>query len=169
MPPGVQTANHPQFGYASGFDADGGRYIGLVYGQLAPTSFPTDAVLVRKDVAAAQQEQVAVPPVGPGISDAGRRDRSRLHCTRRWPVAPSPAKPTRFYGSVEIDPTRPIKAFDTVINAVVEQLQRTQGSRVKLTLEIEADAPGGFDDVDVSVVRDNAKQQKFRAESTGFD
>jgi hypothetical protein len=40
---------------------------------------------------------------------------------------------------------------------------------VKLTLEIEAEATGGFDDSEVSVVRDNAKQLKFKPESTGFE
>jgi hypothetical protein len=48
-------------------------------------------------------------------------------------------------------------------------LQRTQGAKVKLTLEIEAEALGGFPDGDVSVVRDNAWQLKFKAESTGFE
>jgi hypothetical protein len=46
---------------------------------------------------------------------------------------------------VEIDPTsRPIKAFETILNAVVVELERTDGAEVKLTLEIEAEAPGGF-------------------------
>ena len=39
---------------------------------------------------------------------------------------------------------RPVKAFDAVLNAVVMQLQRTQGAKVKLTLEIEAVADEGL-------------------------
>jgi hypothetical protein len=39
---------------------------------------------------------------------------------------------------------------------------------VKLTLDIEAEAPEGFDENEVSIVRDNAKQLKFKSESTGF-
>jgi hypothetical protein len=49
------------------------------------------------------------------------------------------------------------------------ELQKTQGTKVKLTLEIEAEAPNGFSDGDVGVVRDNAHQLKFKAESTGFE
>jgi hypothetical protein len=64
---------------------------------------------------------------------------------------------------------RPVKSFDAILNAVVMGLQRTQGAKVKLTLEIEAEATGGFDDSEVSVVRDNAKQLKFKPESTGFE
>jgi len=39
---------------------------------------------------------------------------------------------------------------------------------VKLTLEVEADAPSGFEQTDVGVVRDNTKQLKFTPGSTGF-
>jgi hypothetical protein len=42
-------------------------------------------------------------------------------------------------------------------------------STKKLTLEVEAEAPGGFAEGDVSVVRDNVRQLKFKADSTGFD
>ena len=76
--------------------------------------------------------------------------------------------PRRFYGSVEIDMVRPVKSFDAILNAVVMELQRTQGAKVKLTLEIEAEAPAGFPDSEVSVVRDNVKQLKFKPDSTGF-
>ena len=40
---------------------------------------------------------------------------------------------------------------------------------MELTLEIEAEAPAGFAEADIGVVRDNARQLKFRSESTGFD
>jgi hypothetical protein len=63
---------------------------------------------------------------------------------------------------------RPVKSFDAILNAVVMELQRTQGVKVKLTLEIEAEAPSGFPDGEVSVVRDNARQLRFKPESTGF-
>ena len=39
---------------------------------------------------------------------------------------------------------RPVKAFDAILNAVVMELQRTQGAKVKLTLEIEAVADEGI-------------------------
>ena len=78
-------------------------------------------------------------------------------------------KPRRFYGSVEIDMVRPVKSFDAILNAVVMELQRTQGVKVKLTLEIAAEAPGGFAEGEVGVVRDNVRQLKFKAESTGFE
>ncbi|TIM34525.1 MAG: hypothetical protein E5Y61_11670 [Mesorhizobium sp.] len=86
-------------------------------------------------------------------------------------VTPSsaPGKPRRFYGSVELDMVRPVKSFDAMLNAVVMELQPTHGAKLKLTLEIEAEASDGFADGEVSVVRDNARQLKFKSESTGFE
>jgi hypothetical protein len=54
------------------------------------------------------------------------------------------------------------------MSAVVAELQRTADTRIKLTVEIEAVAESGFDEADIGVVRDNARQLKFRPESTGF-
>ena len=61
-----------------------------------------------------------------------------------------------------------MKAFDTILNSVVMELQRSPSAKVRLTLEIEAEAPSGFHDADACVVRDNAKQLKFTPASTGF-
>jgi hypothetical protein len=64
---------------------------------------------------------------------------------------------------------RPVKSFDAILNAVVMELQRTKGAKVRLTLEIEADAEGGFAENDVGIVCDNARQLKFTPGSTGFE
>jgi hypothetical protein len=77
------------------------------------------------------------------------------------PTPPTPIKPRRFYGSVEIDINRPVKAFDTILNSVVMELQRSPSAKVRLTLEIEAEAPSGFHDADACVVHHNTKQLKF--------
>ncbi len=63
---------------------------------------------------------------------------------------------------------RPVKSFDAILNAVVMELQRTQGAKVKLTLEIEAEASEGFAIAEVGVVRDNARQLKFNPEFDGL-
>lgn len=46
--------------------------------------------------------------------------------------------------------------------------QDKAGTKVNLTLEVEAEAAVGFSENDIGVVRDNARQLKFKAESTGF-
>ena len=62
-----------------------------------------------------------------------------------------------------------MKVLEGIINAVVLELQRTPGAKVKLTLDVEAEAPNGFAEGDVGVIRDNARQLKFKPDSTGFD
>jgi hypothetical protein len=49
------------------------------------------------------------------------------------------------------------------------ELLRTESAKVKLKLEIEVEAPAGFSQADIGVVRDNARQLKFKTNSTGFD
>jgi hypothetical protein len=61
-----------------------------------------------------------------------------------------------------------MRAFESILNAVIPEPQRTPGAKVKVTLEIEAEAPDGFSEDDVGVVRGNMKNLKFRADSTGF-
>ena len=49
------------------------------------------------------------------------------------------------------------------------ELQRARGVKVRLTLEVQADAEDGFSEADIGVVRDNLLQLKFKTESTGFE
>jgi hypothetical protein len=55
------------------------------------------------------------------------------------------------------------------VPAAVYEKASAKGAKVKLTLEIEADAQEGFPDADIGIIRDNARQLKFQAESTGFE
>ncbi|WP_296697115.1 DUF499 domain-containing protein [Thiocapsa sp. UBA6158] len=164
----------PEFGYADSFDEATGHYRNLVWAKNPPELPPATAVLVRAaearvqsaDMTVAPQGQLAVGP-GPG-APSWQPDGST---DQRDPPGASEAhrKPRRFYGSVEIDMVRPMKSFDAIFNAVVMELQRTNGATIKLTLEIEGEALEGFAEGEVSVVRDNAKQLKFKPESTGFE
>ena len=162
----------PVFGYAERFDEGTGTYTGLAWAKTAPEIFPSTALLIRSDVAVALSRPPAPSPTDDGgVVGAPASTNSGL--TQPGPpggkLEPTNQKPRRFYGSVELDLDRPVKAFDAVLNAVIMELQRTPGAKLKITVEIEAEAANGFDDADVGVVRDNAKQLKFRSESTGFE
>ncbi len=140
-------------------------------GQDAPELFSSTGLLVRSDVALAQSRPAATTAATDEVSPGA--DSSVIGTAAEGGAAGEtalkPRKPQRFYGSVELDLDRPVKSFDAVLNAVVLELQRTPGAKLKITFEIEAQATDGFDDNDVGVIRDNAKQLKFRSESTGFE
>ena len=141
---------------------------GLIYAKTAPEFLSPHGVLVRADIAKQQLAATPAPaPIAPGGGGTVPSP-TTPDPTVSGPAPQPPSKPRRFYGSVEIDMNRPVKAFDTILNSVVMELQRSPGAKVKLTLEIEAEAPSGFNDADVGVVRDNTKQLKFTPGSTGF-
>ena len=152
----------PAFGYADGYDEATARYTGLVIAKSPPIMFAPTAVLVRAEVAFEHTKTTGGDRIvgkdegvvtGPGIV-----------------AEPAmPQQPRRFYGSVEIDMVRPVKAFDAILNAVVLELQRNPDAKVKITLEIEAETASGFSETDIGVVRDNARQLRFKPESTGFE
>jgi hypothetical protein len=158
----------PQFGYADGFDEASGTYHGLIWAKDPPQPFSATAMLVG-DAAAKKQLAEKIAAELPAPRGATAVPGASPGATVQTPSTPGPRKARRFYGSVELDMVRPVKAFDAVLNAIVMELQRTQGAKVKLTLELEAVAEDGFSDSDVSVVRDNARQLKFKPESTGFE
>jgi hypothetical protein len=152
------------FGYADAVDGD--TYLGLRISKALPEFIADAAVLVREAVAREVQAEAVPKPPAP---DAGGG--------QPGPAAPGspesgpdqPTAPTRFYGTVELDAIRPIRSLEQIVEAVVAQLQHASGTKVTLTLEVEAVSESGFSDADVGVVRDNAKQLKFKAESTGFE
>jgi hypothetical protein len=167
----------PRFGYADRLEPDGTTYGGLTWAKSPPELFPATALLVRAAEAEAQlaarlvtpKETPDSPQVGgdPGVASPGSPNPALGTGGVGRLVVPD-AKPKRFFGTVDIDMVRPVKAFETVLNAVILELQRTPGAKVRVALEIEAEAPGGFAEDDVSVVRDNVRSLKFRPDSTGF-
>lgn len=164
----------PPFGYAESYDEGTGNYRDLRWACSAPEIFTPSSVIVRAEEAQRQiAEQTTAKTSEPSSqsesagTDGVTGGRQAKGVTPTEPLTPK--QPRRFYGSVEIDMVRPVKSFDAILNAVVMELQRTKGTKVKLTLEIEAEADGGFADNDISVVRDNARQLKFKPESTAFD
>jgi hypothetical protein len=160
---------YPQFGYAEGFDEATGKYHKLIWAKNPPEFATPTAMIVRE---AEAQKQLKDDGVAAPRPEAGSSPGPALTPGDSTPVVPgpvAPGKPRRFYGSVELDMVRPVKSFDAILNAVVMELQRTHGAKVKLPLGIEAEASGGFADSEVGVVRDNARQLKFKSESTGFE
>ena len=159
----------PPFGYADAHDPTGG-YRGLIWARTPPEITPPDAVLLR--AAEAQQAVAERTRDVPGAARPNGGDGTvpgESPAPKPTSADGAPRRPRRFYGSVEIDMLRPVKSFDAILNAVVMELQRTQGAKVKLTLEIESEAPEGFADGEIGIIRDNAKQLKFSPGSTGFE
>jgi hypothetical protein len=161
------------FAYAQAVDADG-RFLDLFAGHADTSIMLSDeSVLVRPDAALAQMEadeaakreftdqrgRIFTPPGDQpplGGDNLGKDDSDNN------PVAPPAQKRARrFYGVVELDPTRLNKQVPEVVEHVVEHLTKLTGARVRVKLEIDADVADGVPGKTVMDVTENARTLKF--------
>ncbi len=84
-------------------------------------------------------------------------------------TAPSktPSSPKRYHGSVALDATRVGRDAGRIADEVISHLAGLVGSKVKVTLEIEAEIPSGAPDNVVRTVTENGRTLKFN--SQGFE
>jgi hypothetical protein len=75
--------------------------------------------------------------------------------------------PTRFHGSVTLDPTRVGRDAGRIADEIVSHLTGLMGSTVKVTLEIDAEIQSGTPDQLVRTVTENCRTLKFT--SQGFE
>jgi hypothetical protein len=102
------------FGDAEGFDQTTGEYAGLIYAR-PPEILSPQGLLVRADIVKQQVPRVPTTPSCPVPGEDGSPGPAgpALGAPGPSPTLPTPIKPRRFDGSVEIDINRPVKAFDT--------------------------------------------------------
>ena len=127
--------------------------------------------MVRAEVAKKQQAADVTPPAGAtaGASDgAGTAEQPGRGVAGTGVTSPlAAAKPKRFHGSVTLDPTRVGRDAGRIADEVIVHLAGLVGSRVKVTLEIEAEIPSGTPDPVVRTVTENSRTLKFV--SHGFE
>jgi len=78
-------------------------------------------------------------------------------------------RPKRFFGSITLDPNKAGLQVAAFAKEVLIELSRPQGAAVKLTLEIEGEAPAGYPEEVVNVVRSNLRDLKLDVANAGFD
>lgn len=71
-----------------------------------------------------------------------------------------------FFGTVELNPMQPKAQFGDVVDEIIMLLNRPD-VRLKISVEIEAESEGGFDDNIQRAVRENCNQLKFK--NGGFE
>jgi hypothetical protein len=167
------TWERDAFAFADSFDDTAGRYRGLRCGQQIAVSLDNiEGLLVRPEVALRQQAAEANPAPGPttggdlpGQPSTGPETTGgdTLGGTE---AAPARA-PTRFYGTVALDPTRVGRDAGRIADEVIAHLVGLVGSEVTVTLEIDARIPTGAPSNVVRTVTENSRTLKFS--SQGFE
>jgi hypothetical protein len=166
------TWNQDSFAYADSYDEGAKRYRGLVCGRLH--SFGADipdGLVVRSDVALKQlqSESATIGPEVPGdpAPTAGGRDPAGGQGLFGGQPENGPKKPTRFHGSVPLDPARVGRDAGRIADEVISHLAGIVGAEVKVTLEIEATVQDGVAEDVVRIVTQNSRDLKF--ELQGFE
>jgi predicted AAA+ superfamily ATPase len=181
------------FAYADSWDTEHTRYVGLKAGQHMSVAFNNHAVLVKPEVATLQMAADAVPvmpaaPTQPAIQAQGTTmtygERQENHtpvvveptlypmpkppATLVPPVPGTGASPYhRFHGSVNISARMMAGEAGKINEEVVRHLTMILGANVRVTLEIQADIPGGVPDETTRTVTENCRTLKF--EDFGFE
>jgi predicted AAA+ superfamily ATPase len=168
------TWERDSFAHADSYDEAAGRYRGLSCGQqVVISAYDSAGLLVKSEVARKQldAETKIVPPAG----DAEGTGRGSIEGPGTGPgagssgptITPTPPKPKRFHGSVDLDQERVGRDAGRIAEEVISHLTGLVGSKVRVTLEIEAEVPDGAPDAVVRTVTENARTLKFT--SHGFE
>ncbi len=163
------------FGYATGVSAEG-RFEGLTFGAPAAAIYVDAAsVLVKPDAARAQIGAEASDSAATAARDtdtgAAKPGGSPAAGGGEPGVKPTagraPRAPRRFFGSVEIDPDRAGRDMGRVAEEVLQHLTTLPGGKITVTVDIQAELPGGVSDDVRRAVDENCRTLRFK--SQGFE
>jgi hypothetical protein len=162
------------FGFAYGKADD--RYIGFCYGKHTSLIMDSSLLLIEPISAAAylEAERAAEEAARPRPADMGKGTAAADGSGK--PDAEHSVKPTypsggdatpravktQFYGSIELDAIQAKKQFADLVDEVVLQFTSRPGVKVKIAIEIQADATIGFDDSLQRAVKENCNVLRFK-------
>lgn len=155
------------FAYAERWDEGAAKYKGLVVekGSNALIVIDGDSVIIKPDVAERNRPEPvkdAVPVSGAGFSgEGGMATKPTVSGNSGDRGTDETKNPTRFVGTVSISPDRPAREIHQIVEAIIEQLTTIPGSDVSITLEIDAEVPGGLDRAKVRTLMENATTLGF--------
>jgi predicted AAA+ superfamily ATPase len=165
------------FGFAQG--KDDGRYVGFSYGKRTSLIMDSSLQLIEPFAAAGYLEALraaeeasrvkaaeadggasttSVPAEGgmPRIEDSAKGE------YRSGSSAAVQAVKKQFYASIELDPFLAKKQFADLVDEVVQQFTTRPGVKMKIAIEIQAEASTGFDEGLQRAVKENCNVLKFK-------
>ncbi|MFQ5792579.1 MAG: AAA+ family ATPase, partial [Acidobacteriota bacterium] len=144
-----------------------GRYQGLRFGSGGGTiNLDGVSVLLKPDVAAKQLEEDERK--GKEVrEEPGEYKIEVKEDERDVEKPPRVQPPKRFHGSVTVDPTRLARDVGQIAQEVVQHLAGLVGSKVEITIEIQARIPDGAPDHVVRTVTENCRTLRFKTH--GFE
>jgi predicted AAA+ superfamily ATPase len=174
---GLLLWEHEAFAFADSYDANTARYLGLRGGvPISISDHQVPGLLVKPEIARKQLDADRLPDEAarPQPDVATDETDSRIaetgvpwtDSTLAQHISAAPA-PKRFHGTVTVDTTRLGRDAGRIAEEVVAHLDGLVGSKVTVTLEIEAEIPDGAPDNVVRTVTENSRTLGFT--SHGFE
>ena len=162
------------FAYASQYDEDVGRYVGLQAGQWCTIASDAHSVVVKSDVASKQLEADATPDPDAG-DDTPPDDETGGDDTDDTDTdddtgdeeETEPAGNKRFYGRTILNSDRVGVHAGQIAENIIAHLVALEGADVTVTLEIEVNASKTISDQVVRTVSENC--QTLRFDAFGFE
>ncbi|HPO87567.1 MAG TPA: Swt1 family HEPN domain-containing protein [Candidatus Hydrogenedentes bacterium] len=156
------------FAYASAYNLDEARYVGLVAGQIPSLAFDGNSLLVKPGIAKHQIEadrakETALSP--DGIVPTRSASETGAAVIGLTDTSPSPIARSlrRFHGTVELDPARIGRDAGRIADEIVAHLTSLVGAKAKVTIEIDVDVPNGIPEDRVRIVSENSNTLKFKS------
>jgi hypothetical protein len=164
------TWEQDAFAFAESHDESAKRYRGLRPGAQIAVAEGDVGLLVQPAVARQQIDAETAPPspdpAGSGFPPSPGPGPQQAAPQPSGPTAPP--KPRRYHGTVILDPARVGRDAGRIADEVVTHLVGLVGSKVSVTLEIQAEIPAGAPDNVVRTVTENSRTLKFGGNS-GFE
>jgi predicted AAA+ superfamily ATPase len=167
------TWTQDSFAYADAFDEAAERYRGLQCGRQVWLDEDSPIGLLVKPEAAQRQlaSETGIVPGGAGgmttIGGGGGVTEPKPGGGTGEKNPAPPAAPKRFHGTVTLDPARVGRDAGRIADEVIAHLMGLVGSKVTVTLEIDAEVPSGAPEHVVRTVTENCRTLKFS--SQGFE
>ena len=172
------------FAYASGFD--GTRYIDLKFNQYVGIIEPSGSLVKvpaaqkqlaeeekRREEQTAQSGEIIKSPSnnGEGDSTTGAQTNDwgsgSHHVDGEGASKPEIHKNKRFFMSADLDTTRINRDVQKYVEEVIQHLTSVDGTKVKVSLEVEAESAEGFPHQIVRTISENCRT--LRARDSGFE
>ena len=151
------------FAFADSYDENAERYRGLRAGQNISVTEEHAGLVVKPETGRRQLDEPDIPTPKPPTSVPTDENNAPTPV----PEPDKPPRPTRYYGSVQLDATRVGRDAGQVAEEVIAHLAGIVGANVKVTLDIEANIPSGASEQVVRTVTENGRTLKFKEQ--GFE
>ncbi len=166
------------FGFAQGKEGD--RYLGFTFDRMT-TPFLDDSLLLIEPSEAERYAGTLIDtpsPVPPPVVDGGGQpgapgpNTTGINGTggstgSDRPINEPGVKQYQFYGNLTLNPIQATRQFSEIMQEVVQHFTSRTGVNVRITVDIHADAPGGFDQALQRTVKENCNTLGFS--SADFD